>query len=93
MMILPGTPVLIHTDKRGLPVPYGPGPPFIPLKSAHALPQLTILSPQPPTMVYDRQPRSQQQWERPRQTDTVHPSSISNDVMIYETSVSSRSDS
>ena len=45
-----------------------------------------------PTMVHDRQPRSQQQWDRPRQGYSTHPSST-NDVMIYETSIPSRSDS
>lgn len=43
-------------------------------------------------MVHDRQPRSQQQWDRPRQGYSSHPSST-NDVMIYETSIPPRSDS
>ena len=57
-------------------------------------PHKTYLSahPKPPTMVHDRQSRSQQQWERPRQSYSTHPSST-NDVMIYETSIPSRSDS
>ena len=42
-------------------------------------------------MVHDRQPRSQQQWNHPRQGYGTHPSST-NDVMIYETSIPSRSD-
>ena len=46
----------------------------------------------PPTMMHDRQPRSQQQWDRPRQGYSTHPSST-NDVMIYETSILPRSES
>lgn len=42
----------------------------------------------PPTMVHDRQPRPQQQWNHPRQGYSTHP----NDVMIYETSIPPRSD-
>jgi hypothetical protein len=42
-------------------------------------------------MMHDRQSRSQQQWNHPRQGYTTHPNSP-NDVMIYETSVPSRSD-
>ena len=45
----------------------------------------------PSTMMHDRQPRSQQQWNHPRQGYSTHPSSA-NDVMIYETSIPSRSD-
>jgi len=56
-------------------------------------PHKTYLSahPKQPTMVHDRQPRSQQQWNHSRQGYSTHPSS-SNDVMIYETSIPSRSD-
>ena len=39
-------------------------------------------------MVHDRQPRSQQQWNHPRQGYSTHP----NDLMIYETSIPPRSD-
>lgn len=58
-------------------------PPHKTYSSAHS---------KPPTMVHDRQPRSQQQWDRPRQGYSTHPSP-SNDVMIYETAIPSRSDS
>ena len=58
-------------------------PPHKTYSSAHS---------KPPTMVHDRQPRSQQQWDRPRQSYSTHPSST-NDVMIYETSILPRSDS
>lgn len=44
-----------------------------------------------PSMVHDRQPRSQQQWNHSRQGYSTHPSSA-NDVMIYETSIPPRSD-
>jgi len=43
----------------------------------------------PPTMVHDRQPRSQQQWNHPRQGYSTHPSPP-NDLMIYETSIPPR---
>ena len=42
-------------------------------------------------MMHDRQPRTQQQWDRPRQGYSTHPTA--NDVMIYETSIPPRSDS
>jgi len=42
--------------------------------------------------MHDRQPRSQQQWNHPRQGYSTHPGSA-NDVMIYETSIPPRSDS
>lgn len=58
-------------------------PPHKPYPSAHS---------KPPTMMHDRQPRSLQQWDRPRQGYSTHPSST-NDVMIYETSIPPRSDS
>ena len=56
-------------------------------------PHKTYLSghPKPTTMVHDRQPRSQQQWNHPRQGYGTHPGSA-NDAMIYETSLPSRSE-
>lgn len=48
--------------------------------------------PKPQTMGHDRQLRSQQHWDRPRQGYSTHPTSA-NDVMIYETSIPPRSDS
>jgi len=47
--------------------------------------------PKPPTMVHDRQPRPQQQWNHPRQGYSTHQNSP-NDLMIYETSIPPRSD-
>ena len=56
-------------------------------------PHKTYLSahPKQQTMVHDRQPRSQQQWNHPRQGYSTHPSSA-NDLMIYETSIPPRSE-
>ena len=53
-------------------------------------PHKTYLS-KPPTMVHDRQPRSQQQWNHSRQGYSTRPS-VPNDLMIYETSIPPRSD-